>query len=64
MTKTFFIFSGLAVSGSDLSFSNVNILEGISQYLLYMCSEPLVMNIDNRVLGFTSTKVKLMSFLY
>ena len=37
---------------------------GISLYLLYMCSEPLVMNLDIRVLGFTSTKVKLMSFLY
>ena len=37
---------------------------GISQYLLYMCSEPLIMNLDIRVLGFTSTKVKLISFLY
>ena len=37
---------------------------GIYQYLLYKCSEPLVMNLDIRVLGFTSMKVKLMSFLY
>ena len=29
-----------------------------------MCSESLVMNLDNRVLGFASTKVKFMSFLY
>ena len=37
---------------------------GISQCLLYMCPEPLVMNLDIRVLGFTSTKVKHISFLY
>ena len=29
-----------------------------------MCSEPLVMNLDIRALGFTNTKVKLMSFFY
>ena len=29
-----------------------------------MCSEPLIMILDIRVLGFTSTKVKLISFLY
>ena len=44
----------LGVSGSELSLSNVNIgnisPKGISQYLLYMCSEPLVMNLDTRVL--------------
>ena len=28
-----------------------------------MCSEPLVMNLDIRVIGFTSTRVKRMSFL-
>ena len=59
----------LGVSGSELSFSKrkyiLNVFPiSISQYLLYMSSEPLVMNLDIRVLGFTSTKVKLMSFLY
>ena len=29
-----------------------------------MCSEPLVMNLDIRVLLFASTKVKLMSLFY
>ena len=37
---------------------------GISQYLLNICSEPLVMNLDIRVLWFPSTKVKLMSLFY
>ena len=36
---------------------------GISQYLLYMCSELLVTNLDIMVLWFTSTKVKLIAFL-
>ena len=59
----------LGVSGSELSFSKRKYIGnvfpiGISQYLLYMSSEPLVMNLDIRALGFTSTKVKLMSFLY
>ena len=59
----------LGVSGSELSFSKRKYIGnvfpiGISQYLLYMSSEPLVVNLDIRVLGFTSTKVKFMSFLY
>ena len=29
-----------------------------------MCSEPLVMNLDIRVFGFMSMKVKLISFIY
>ena len=29
-----------------------------------MCSEPIVLHLDIRVLGFTSTKVNLISFLY
>ena len=37
---------------------------GISKYLLYICSEPLVMNLDIRVLGIASKKVKIMSFKY
>ena len=45
--QNFLIFSGFGVSGSKLSFSNVI---GISQYLLNRCSEPLVMDIDIRVL--------------
>ena len=40
------------------------ILEGISQYLLYMFSEPLIMTLYTRVLGLTSMKVELMSFRY
>ena len=45
----------LGVSGSELSFSKRNYIgnvfpRGISQYLLYMSSEPLVMNLDIRVL--------------
>ena len=37
---------------------------GISPYLLDMCSEPFVMNLDITVLGFVSTKVKLTSLFY
>ena len=56
------------MSGSELSFSNVNTLEMYFQKVslntfFILCSEPLVMNLDIRVLGFTSTKVKRMSVL-
>ena len=37
---------------------------GISQYLLNMCSEPLLMNLNIRVLWFASMKEKLMSLFY
>ena len=45
----------LRESGSELLYIGNVFPLGISQYLLYMCSEPLVMNLDIRTLGFTST---------
>ena len=56
--------SCLESRSAERSFTNVNILEGISQCLLYMFSEPLIMTLHTRVLGLTSMKVELISFRY
>ena len=60
----FLIFSDSGVSGFlERSKYIGNMFPiGISRYLLNICCEPLVMHLDIRVLGFVSTKVKVMSF--
>ena len=68
MTKTFEFFRLRSVGISAVVIKHIYMYIGnvfpidISQYILYMCSEQLVMNLEIRVLGFTSTKVKLMVF--